>query len=425
MAGSHRTTRPARWARRVVLFSAALAAVGGGCAWATGLYATHARAAGATVESVSVTRDSGAWRTAWALSLGHEGGLDGTDLSCRMVVRPAMSGSQIRFRLVNYPARSSVTFSHLVAAPRTTGLSVDADARREVTVGGQSSVTLAPGAEVLTDPVDLPVERDKFVVLSIAVSAGTSAPWHYWSPQTNGCTQPGSGDVTLDESGSAFSVRSEDRWLSAVQVLPGAGAAPVTTVGAYGDSLTDGVFLAPDTYRRWTDRLEAESAGRLVVLNYGVSGDRISGQSRSGQLPLRVARDVLTPAGMSIVIVEMGSNDIRHGASANAVLEQYRLLAQEVTRAGKQLIVATVPPRNDGMPAAAEVQRRLLNEGLRRYPLVADIDAALTDPTTGRLYSRFDIGDHIHPNPAGVAVITSVMRQALIDAGGTAAASLR
>ena len=89
------------------------------------------------------------------------------------------------------------------------------------------------------------------------------------------------------------------------------------TLAVYGDSLTDGLFLPVDSAARWTDQLEAQTDGRLVALNYGVAGDRITGQAPAGQLPPRVATDVFAPLGVSAVMVEMGSNDIKAGASAS------------------------------------------------------------------------------------------------------------
>jgi hypothetical protein len=327
----------------------------------------HASPGGATAAHPLVQRvllaAASPWRTGWALSLDHPGQLTGPRLTCRLVARISMGGTQVRFRLVNYPSRTPVTFSILVAAVRTTGLDVDAATQREVTVKESAAVTLAPNGEVMTDPVDLPVQRGQDVTLSIAVGSGVSAPWHYWTSQSNGCTSAGVGDTSRSVTGVSFGEWSEDRWLSEVQVLP---ASPVPTIAVYGDSLTDGLYLPVDTGARWTDRLEAETDGRVVALNYGVAGDRITGQAPEGQLPSRVATDVLAPAGLSAVIVEMGSNDIKAGVSAAEILAQYRLIAARLARAHETLIVATVPARRDGLSAPEEHQRRLLNAGCAR-----------------------------------------------------------
>jgi lysophospholipase L1-like esterase len=402
-----------RKTRRLVAIGVALLAViGAGAAWLAGLGPGHASAA--------EPEPPASWRTAWALSLAHSGVLEGSDLSCRLIARVAMTGSQVRFRLINYPASTPVSFSHLSVAIRTAGLSIETETRREVTVGGSAGVTLAPNAEVLTDPVDLPVQRGQDVALSVAVSSGVSAPWHYWSPQKSGCTKPGVGDETAEPSGAGFGESSEVRWLSEVQVL----GPPLVTVAAYGDSLTDGVYLPVDAPARWTDLVQDESGGRLLVLNYGVAGDRLTARGPAGQLPDRVTTDVLAPEGVSAVVVQMGSNDIAAGASAKSILSQYRKVAAKVAAAGETLIVATVPARGDTLPKGAERQRQLLNKALRTYPIVADLDAALADPDTGALASRYDFGDHVHPNTAGVAVIARVMRAAFLEVTGPVAAAV-
>ncbi len=410
----------------------AVAAAGGGSAWAAGVVTGRSPEHAALVVTrplpaaqpapKAVLADSSPWRTAWALSLDHPGVTAGTDLTCRIVAHISLSGSQLRFRLINYPSTTPVTFTHLVAAVRTTGLDVDPGTQRVVTVHGAPGVTLAANGDVTTDPVSLPVARGQDVTLSIALSAGDSAPWHYWSSQSSGCTPAGAGDATTSATGGPFSQRSEDRWLSEVQVLP---ASPVPTLAVYGDSITDGLFLPVDTAARWTDQLEAQTDGRLVALNFGVAGDRITGQAPAGELPPRVATDVFAPLGVSAVLVEMGSNDIKAGVSAPEILAEIRLLAAKVAAANETFIVATVPGRGDGLTADQEQQRQVLNQGLRQYPIVADLDAALTDPATGIIRASYDVGDHIHPNPLGVAAMTEAIRAAVAKVPGALGAAAR
>lgn len=440
MAARHRASRgprPAGVKRVAVVSIFAVMAAGGGVAWAAGLIHGRAPDHSAVVTtrqlpaasapdsrptSKATLADSSPWRTAWALSLDHAGVTTGTDLSCRIVAHISRSGSQLRFRLINYPSTTPVTFAHLIAAVRTTGLDVDPATERVVTVHGAAGVTLPANGDVITDPVSLPVQRGQDVALSIDLSAGDSAPWHYWSPQSSGCTPAGAGDATPSAAGLPFSERSEDRWLSEVQVLP---AATVPTLAVYGDSITDGLFLPVDTAARWTDQLEGQTDGRLVALNFGVSGDRITGQAPAGQLPPRVATDVLAPLGVSAVMVEMGSNDIKAGVSAQQILGEIQLLAAKVAALHETFIVATVPGRGDGLTAEQEQQRQVLNAGLRRYPIVADIDAALTDPATGIIRASYDAGDHIHPNPLGVAAMTQAIRVAIAKVPGALGAAAR
>ena len=198
---------------------------------------------------------------------------------------------------------------------------------------------------------------------------------------------------------------------------------PVPTLAIYGDSITDGLFLPVDTAARWTDQIEAQTDGRLVALNFGVAGDRITDQAPGGQLPPRVTTDVFAPVGVSAVMVEMGSNDIKAGVSASDILREIQLLAAQVAARHETFIVATVPGRGDGLTAQDEQQRQLLNQGLRQYPIVADIDAVLTDPATGIIRASYDAGDRVHPNPLGVAAMTQVMRAAIAKVPGALGAA--
>jgi lysophospholipase L1-like esterase len=124
-------------------------------------------------------------------------------------------------------------------------------------------------------------------------------------------------------------------------------------------------------------------------------------------------------------MVEMGSNDIKAGVSAQQILAEIQLMAAKVEAAHETLIVATVPGRGDGLTAEQEQQRQVLNASLRQYPIVADIDAALTDPATGIIRADYDAGDHIHPNPLGVAAMTPVLRAAIAKVPGALGAAAR
>jgi lysophospholipase L1-like esterase len=420
MSPAHR--RPGHFRRRrlVLVTLAGLVVVGVGGGWALDVLGrgspTSAHTSGANLAT-------GPWRAAWALSLSHSGELDGTDRTCRLIAKVGLTGSQVRLRLVNYPATGTITFSHVTVGVRLHDYSVDPQRLRDVTFAGAQDITLQPGASVMTDPVALPVRDGEDLAVSVAVSSGTSAPWHYWTSQKSACTATGLGDQASDPSGVTFDERTEDRWLDQVQVLTSAGP-EVPLVAVYGDSISDGIYLPFDTGSRWTDRLEDETDGRVVVLNYGVSGDRITGHAPLGELPPRLNSDVLAPSGIGAVVVEMGSNDVRSGISAQKVLQTYAVVARAVEAAHATLIVATVPPRSDHMTAAEEKQRQLLNAGLRRYPIVADIDKALSDPKKARLNPRFDIGDSIHPNAAGVAIMTQVMRDALRRVPGAVGAAV-
>ena len=119
-------------------------------------------------------------------------------------------------------------------------------------------------------------------------------------------------------------------WLKAVDVQttvsPGA-------IVAFGDSITDGTCSTLDGHDRWVDvltmrlalehdaRRAAARNGPKAVVNEGIGGNTIT---REALMPPpdsppgleRLDRDVLTHHGVTDVVLFMGTNDIRRGATA-------------------------------------------------------------------------------------------------------------
>ena len=86
---------------------------------------------------------------------------------------------------------------------------------------------------------------------------------------------------------------------------------------ALGDSLTDGNISTHDALRTGraslARRLMARRDGRpLAVMNQGLGGNRILHDIRGDSGLRRFDRDVLTQAGVTHVIVLLGTNDLRN-----------------------------------------------------------------------------------------------------------------
>ena len=328
-------TGPGRFKRVAVPSILAVAVAGGAGAWAGGLISSskpatqhsavvitrHVPVAKQPVRATpkAVLAVSSPWRTAWALSLDHPGVTTGTNLSCRIVAHVALSGSQVRFRLVNYPSTTPVTFSHLVAAVRTFGLDVDAATQRVVTVHGSTTVMLPPNGDVH----DRSGQPD-----------GDARPGHHPQHFACGAAMPRRGTTGATRLPAArrqapATPRPQRPGCPTTSAAKTAGClrcrwfppAPVPTVAVYGDSLTDGLFL-PRGLRGPLDR-SAAGADRRPARGAELRGRRRPhhrpGARRPGSPP-RVATDVLAPRGVSAVIVEMGSNDIKAGVSASEIL---------------------------------------------------------------------------------------------------------
>ncbi|WP_038044215.1 MULTISPECIES: GDSL-type esterase/lipase family protein [Thermocrispum] len=358
----------------------------------------------------------GAWATAPVreLQLAH---LLVRDQSYRMIARLTLGGSRLRVRLSNLYGSGPVTFGHVRVARRMTGAAVAPATDRVVRFAGRAQITVPAGRGVVSDPVDLPVRAGTEVAVSLHVVSGV-ATRHPLAFVTNYLSPPGSGDVTTDARGAQFT-----RQVSSTYFLTGIDVwAPHSrgAVVALGDSITDGSSSTPGTHGRWPDVLARRLASHDVgVLNAGISANAVTaiGSRPGGGDPatMRFERDVLGQPGVRALVLLEGTNDLAAGASAEDVIDGLRLIARRARRAGLTVVGATILPRACGglWSPAAEKHRRAVDDWLRVAPdfdAVADLDAVMRDPSRPAcLDPRYDSGDGLHPNQAGMWRIARAM----------------
>src|SRR5215470_14239547 len=123
-----------------------------------------------------------------------------SDQSFRLIVRPDVWGSQARIRLSNAFGTKPATFDGVYLGLQNSGAAVLAGTNRPVTFAGRPSVTIAPGADVVSDSVSLAFVKNPadpmLVGRRLAVSfhiAGESGPmtWHAKAMTTSYLSMPG------------------------------------------------------------------------------------------------------------------------------------------------------------------------------------------------------------------------------------------
>ena len=339
------------------------------------------------------------------------------DQSFRMIVKPEIWGCQARLRLSNAFGKQAVTFADVHLGLQQSSSAVVAGSNRPVSFGGKKTVTVPPGASAWSDPVSMPfacrVDPRRLWGRKLAVSfhvAGESGPmtWHAKALQTSYLGAPGSGSRSADDTelGFPFSTTS---WyfLDALEMRMPAGAQAVV---AFGDSITDGTNSTLNGDDRWPDvlarRLHAAYGNRISVVNAGIGGNQVVGPkvyslddpAPGGPSALdRMERDLFSLSGVGAVIWLEGINDFnkRNAASLESV---QAALKEGVTRIrarlpGVKVVGATVTTALGTSSAThghaeQETKRQGLNAYIRTsglFDAVADFDAAVIDPATGRL----------------------------------------
>jgi lysophospholipase L1-like esterase len=363
------------------------------------------------------------------------------DQSFRMIVRPDIWGKQARIRLSNAFGSKPVTFDGAYIALQTSGSAVLAGTSRAVTFGGQQAVTVAPGKDVVSDPVSLPfvkIPADPMLIgRRLAVSfhvAGESGPmtWHAKALTTSYLTAPGAGARGNDESEMAFPLSSTS-WYFLDDVEMTAPSA-TSVIVAFGDSITDGTASTLNGDDRWPDvfarRLHAMSGNRYAVVNEGIGGNEVVGPPDYAAKPTpggpsaleRLQRDVISLPGVSTVIWLEGINDFgARGASAQAVSDGVRAGVKRLREniPGVRIYMATLTGALNSTPThgtpEVEAKRQEYNSFIRRAGIfdgVIDFDVITLDPKTGELKAQYQPnstiggpGDKLHPNRAGYAAM--------------------
>ncbi|MFJ8533145.1 SGNH/GDSL hydrolase family protein [Streptomyces sp. NPDC093591] len=390
---------------------------------------------------------TGIWVGAWSASpVGAEPGTEVAGLagsSVRNVVHTSVGGKSARITLSNLYGQSALTITHAsIAVSAGTGTAAAiADTMRRLTFGGNPTVVIPPGQQVLSDAVRLAIAADSDVLVT-TYSPTPSGPvtYHPHARQTSYVAQ---GDLTEDATGVAYTGRVEAwRYLTALDVLSNESDG---TVVVFGDSLTDGITSTENANLRWTDALSrrlrtaitaGENVPRYSVVNQGISGNQIlasgAGRPANNEAGLsRFERDVLSRTNVKVVVIDLGVNDILRNpnlADPDRILDGLRTLVRQAHARGIKVVGATLMPfqGHRGYTDARENVRRQINAEIRAgrvFDAVADFDQAVRDPYNPRKFRPdYDSGDHLHPSDKGYERMAQAFN--LQDLRGSAPAKL-
>jgi lysophospholipase L1-like esterase len=459
-----------RFLRTLLFLSLAPAFIPGIAATqATPTQATPAQAKPAQAKPALSTLAKPLWVASWAASQQipePANALPSDDLrdaTLRQIVHLSVGGPSVRVHLSNAFGVDALHFTsvHIAHPLSPASPAIDPATDIALTFTGKSDVTIPPGAEFLSDPVNF----------TAAPLSDLAVTFHLDAPPAVETSHPGSratsyfvhGDLVsapdfqvqfpVDSHGlvtagdckpGSFSIDGQpahpaqpacstagplakhiDHWyqLAGVDVLASAGAASIV---ALGDSITDGHGATTNGNDRWTDVLAARLANAtparaIGVSNQGIGGNHLLTDGLGPNVLARFDRDVLAQAGVRWLIVFEGVNDLgglaRNGevpAEAHAdlvvrILAAYQQIILRAHAHGIRVFGATITPYTGSdyyhPDAESEADRQAVNAWIRapgHFDAVIDFDAVVRDPAhPDHLLPAFDCGDHLHPSPAG------------------------
>ena len=290
-----------------------------------------------TLGAFAQTRD---WVTTWATALQiaepHNNppapGLAGN--SFRQIVQVSIGGKSLRLHLSNlFNEDETEILGVEIARAATMGASPEIlpGSTVELTFGGRRSFTMAPGEEVVSDPVRFKLAERENLAITI----------HYGKISATRLTShPGARTTSYIAAGNTtdFSapVAKTDHWytISAIDVKPRRRSAAIAVLG---DSITDGRGTTTNGQDRWTDQLSRSLLSdrrtrNLSVLNFGLGGNCILRGGNGPTAQSRYRRDLFGPRGVKYVILFEGTNDLGGSRDGVATAEQIKAVFRDIIR---------------------------------------------------------------------------------------------
>ncbi len=332
----------------------------------------------------------------------------------REVIHVSMGGDMLRVRFSNLYGTSPLVIGAVEIAQTQKGVAIVPGTNKAVTFNGQPSVSIPPGALVVSDPTSFKLAPLSDLTVSFFLP-------HPSGPVTehqlgNATSYHVTGNVVSSASLESPTTGTSWYYLNGVDTLAAADAGAVITIG---DSITDGAKSTIDTNQRWPDelarRLQADPKYRnLSVLNEGISGNKILLDGAGPNALARFDRDVLAQSGAKYLLILEGINDIGrlHGTpdAGLTAADLISALNQMVVRAhthGIAVIGCTLTPYHGAgyYTENGETIRKALNEWIRTGGVLdgfVDFEAAVRDPNHPDAFlPNVDPGDHLHPNDTG------------------------
>ena len=238
--------------------------------------------------------------------------------TARSVIRPTLSGDQIRLNISNRYSKKPLCISETTVA-NFIGGKADTDTPVNVTFGGKKEITLAPGEEILSDAVDFKVEALKKIAVSFYVkhavmrTKGLYGADTYLSP----------GNCTHKKDFKPWWHLHLKLTMADLQAIPF-----LTRVDVLADEDCYAIVMAGDstfanekTYLL-AERLQKLGIHNVAVLQQAIGGNRILedgygivGNLFGESLLKRFDKDILSCPGAKKIILKEGINDMLHPRS--------------------------------------------------------------------------------------------------------------
>lgn len=380
--------------------------------------------------------EEGAWVTTWTTALlkptfvfSNPGNYGFQNQTLRLTALTSVGGTSVRIRLTNRFSTKPLIIGKAAIAPRHRPFNADlvGSEVRTLSFAGRPSVTIAPGADVVSDPLDMKILPSQLMAIDLFLPEPTGPiPFNFATATTSYMAD---GDRAGDPVSKYFEPQTSWYILDGIEV---ANEASAGTVVACCDSVS--ITGQVDAGMRWPEILsrflqERWGSAAPSVVQTTLSGQRLLTSSHYAESALaRFERDVLSETNLRAVILFVGVNDLgvpqmppvdiyspTNDVSADDMIAGYKKMVAMARARGVPIFGATITPGSgyvhQGHPywsPAQETKRRTINAWLRStdiFDKVFDFAAAVQNPLDEEYYRPGASFDNIHPSDSGQYLI--------------------
>ena len=339
-----------------------------------------------------------------------------TNRSVRQVVKVSIGGNVIRLQLSNELSSEPVEITSVYIAKAGNGPEIYKTSAKYLQFGKKRQVVIPAGKAVFSDALKFKLQPLERVSITINYLKAPKEPTVHMGSRTTSYILRGVTNSYTDFT-TAF---KEDHWfnISAIDVLD----ATASSIAILGNSIADGKGSTTNAQDRWPDFLSAAlnngagfnlfKVGKTGILNLGIGNNRILSVGLGAPGKERFDRDILAQRGLRAVIIFEAINDI--GTSTNPdetarkLVEAYQVMIKKARQRGLKVYMGTITPFRGCrgyFTEEREKARKIVNSWIRTTHEIdgfIDFDALMRDPSAPeQLRREWQIGDWLHPNPAG------------------------
>lgn len=273
-----------------------------------------------------------------------------------------------------------------------------------LTFQGNTSKQVLPGEFFTTDAIELKIEKDDYLCLEIEFS-GRRIPYH-------------------EEIIIPCFAKQGDVWIPSKQMpvpgMIGCDRKVRASIGFLGDSITQGIGTAVNSYLHWSARIAEDLGPDYSYWNLGLGFGRAEDAASDGAWLWKAKQ-------MDIVIICFGVNDVCQGRAEEDVKKDLLTIIRRLKEAGVKVMIQTLPPFD--LQGEALEKWNHVNDYIR-HTLVKEADAVFdvalvlscgtasigakdTETAECSILGKAKYGGH--PNEEGCRVWANVMLPIMAD----------